>query len=240
MSNHALPIAAQIEAAVSSIPGWSPIDQLLTLFTLGCASAAVPGDILEVGSWCGRSAVALGMAARLNEGTKVHCVDLFPARDDWYRNADGSYSFSVVIDDRKVNAYSEQTVWEEPFKRDIAPIYERYAGTLDAFSEAVRTHDLSDVVFPIKGDLESFALNAPSNLPIRMAFVDGDHSYAAVVNDIDVVERYLLPGGWLCLDDAFSSYAGVNEAIEERILASGKYDFCQQMTRKLFVARRRR
>jgi hypothetical protein len=52
-----------------------------------------------------------------------------------------------------------------------------------------------------------------------------------------MVERFLLPGGWICFDDAFSSYAGVDQAITELVINSGNYQQCQQLTRKLFVAR---
>lgn len=95
MNSKTKPIATQIEEAVKDIPGWSPIDQLLSLFTLALSSSHLQGDILELGSWCGRSAVALGMAARLTGDTKVHCVDLFPEKTDWYQNADGTYSLYV-------------------------------------------------------------------------------------------------------------------------------------------------
>ncbi|MEY4592782.1 MAG: hypothetical protein RIR18_1677, partial [Pseudomonadota bacterium] len=78
MTKITIPIFTQIEEAVKSIPGWSPLDQLMALFTLAYSSSHLPGDILELGSWCGRSAVALGMAAKLTGIGKVHCVDLFP------------------------------------------------------------------------------------------------------------------------------------------------------------------
>lgn len=233
------PIATQIEEAVHNIPGWSPIDQLLTLFTLAYTSANLGGDILELGSWCGRSAVVLGMAARLSGKGSVHCIDLFPEKNDWFRNADGTYSFSVNIDGRLIGAYAEQTVWAEPFERDIAPVYERFSGTAEAFSTSMSSNGLSNLVFPLKGDLASFAKIAPDAFKVRLAFIDGDHSYLAVSNDILCIENYLLHGGWICFDDAFSSYPGVNEAIQKHIIDSGKYECCQQMTRKLFVARRR-
>ena len=231
------PIASQIEQAVQNIPGWSPIDQLLSLFTLAYTSADIAGDILELGSWCGRSAVVLGMAARLTGNTKVHCVDLFPEKKDWFKNPDGTYSFAVNIDGRVVGAYGEQTVWAEPYERDIAPVYERYSGTWEAFNASVAGNDLSKQIIPIKGDLQSFASNAASDCKLRMAFIDGDHSYEAVAKDIEIIERFLVPGGWICFDDAFSSYAGVNEAIEKHIINGGKYCQHQQMTRKFFVAR---
>ncbi|WP_150526419.1 class I SAM-dependent methyltransferase [Roseibium sediminis] len=239
MSETTQPIASQIETAVGSIPGWSPIDQLLTLFTLTFASANIGGDVLELGSWCGRSAVALGMAARLSGNTRVHCIDLFPDKDDWYRNEDGTFSFSVTLAGKKYGAYQDQTVWAEPYHRDIVPVYQRYGGTLDAFKEAMRVNGLSDLVTPYRADMETFAATAPSDLKLRLAFIDGDHNYDAVCNEIRLIERFLLPGGWICFDDAFSSYEGVNRAILSELVESGRYCQFQQMTRKLFVARKR-
>ena len=49
----------------------------------------------------------------------------------------------------------------------------------------------------------------------------------------------LSPGGWLCFDDAFTSYEGVNRAVRERVLQSDAFDLSMQLTRKLFVARKR-
>lgn len=232
------PVTTQIEQAVKIIPGFSPLDQLVSLFTLAYASSNLTGDILELGSWCGRSAVALGLAAKLTGNSKVHCVDLFPEKNDWQKNADGSYSFKVKINGKTYGAYGEQTVWAEPFEKDIAPVYEKFLGALDAFNNSISNNSLSDWVSPFKGDLECFADSAPDGLKLRMAFIDGDHSYAAVAKDIGIVERFLMPDGWICFDDAFSSYSGVNRAIEELIISSGKYSQCQQLTRKLFVARR--
>ena len=73
------PLIKQLEDAVQPIPGWSPIDQLYTLFNLVYLTAGLEGDIVEIGAWCGRSAVALGMAAQLTGDARVHCIDLFPA-----------------------------------------------------------------------------------------------------------------------------------------------------------------
>lgn len=239
MNNTTKPITMQIEEAVKDIPGWSPLDQLLSLFTLAFSSAHLQGDILELGSWCGRSAVALGMAARLTGNAKVHCVDLFPDKNDWYKNADGTYSFAVTMNGRAYGAYQDQTVWAEPFLRDIAPMYERWSGTLDAFNYFVALNELNAHIVPHRSDLETFARKAPVDLCLSLAFIDGDHSFDAVCKDIEIVERFLLPGGWICFDDAFSSYEGVNKAIRVRILESGKYCQHQQLTRKFFAAQRK-
>ena len=105
---------------------------------------------------------------------------------------------------------------------------------------AISANGLTDRVSAHKGDLQSFSAQiGEGGLKLRLAFIDGDHGYAAVAQDIAIVERYLLPGGWICFDDAFSSYAGVNEAIQKHIIDSGCYQCCQQLTRKFFVAQRR-
>jgi predicted O-methyltransferase YrrM len=237
--NQTRPVSALIEEAVKDIPGWSPLDQLLTLFTLAYTSADIHGDVLELGSWCGRSAVALGMAVRLSGKGKVHCVDLFPEKTDWYKNSDGSYSFAVQIGEKLFRAYNEQTVWAEPYERDIAPVYNRFAGTLDAFNQAIKQNNLENWVTSVKGDLDIFSQETPDSFSLRLAFIDGDHSYDAVTNDIKIIEKYLLPGGWICFDDAYSSYDGVSRAITDHIINSSKYDLKQQITRKFFIARRR-
>jgi predicted O-methyltransferase YrrM len=205
---------------------------------LAYSSADLEGDIIEVGSWCGRSAVVLAMAAKLAHKGKVHCIDLFPEKNDWYQNDDGSYSFSVVVQGKSIDAYGEQTVWKEPFERDISPIYEVSSSILDIFIESVKRNNLEEFVSPFRGNFELFSAQADHSLKARMVFIDGDHGYEAVVRDITIAQRYIVPGGWLCFDDAFTSYAGINEAITERIIKSPLYTQCQQLTRKMFVARR--
>lgn len=181
------------------------------MFTLACISSCVQGDILEVGSWCGRSSTALGMAARLSGNSKVHCVDLWPAKEDWYKNEDGSYSFTVTVGDKVYKAYREQTVRAEPFLRDLYPMYERFKGTLDAFNSYATKNGLGDYIVTPRCDLTAFAENAPKGLRLRMAFIDGEHTYEAVCRDIETIERFLVSGGWICLDDAFSSWDGASK-----------------------------
>jgi hypothetical protein len=116
----------RIETLVDGVPGWTPIDQLYTLFLTVFHAADLPGDIIEVGSWCGRSSVVLGAAAKAIGEAKVYCIDLFPEKNDWKQNADGSYSFDVRIGSKTYGGHKQQTVWKEPFEAQIAPVYERH------------------------------------------------------------------------------------------------------------------
>lgn len=230
-------LVTEIEALVHGVPGWSPVDELFTLSLLAYSTAHLPGDIVEVGSWCGRSAIVFGAAARETCG-RVHCVDLFPSRDDWRQNADGTYSFTVDIEGRRHNGYQEQTVWSDPFEAQLKPLYDEHEEIFERFQTNVRARGLEHVVVPHRGTSSTFAASRPTDFRARLIFVDGDHGYQAVLNDIDRLAPFLLPGGWFCFDDAFSSYDGVDRAIADRILENPTYDIKRQMTRKCFIARR--
>ena len=232
------PIVETINEMVSDIPGWSPEDQLYTLYLLGITTAKLGGDILEIGSWCGRSSTVLALAAKNSGIGKIHCVDLFPSLDDWFENQDGTYSFKVRIGERIYGGYSNQTVWKEPYEQQIIPMYERYGSNLQAiFQNTVERKGFSKIITDYKGTTYEFA--SEYNGKLRLAFIDGDHGYRAVCEDIQIVEKCLQPGGWIVFDDAFSVYEGVNQAIIDKIISSGRYELAGQFTRKCFGARRK-
>lgn len=230
-------LIAEIETLVDGVPGWSPIDQLFALSLLAHATSHLPGDLVEVGSWLGRSALVLGAAARDTHGV-VHCIDPFPARDDWRRNGDGSYSCAVEIDGRRHPSYQEQTVWAQAFEQHLAPTYATHASILDAFVENTRRRGLDQVVKPHRGTAATFVEQASSAFQCRVLFLDGDHGYDAVADDIARLSPLLVAGGWICFDDAFSSYEGVDRAIARLVIDNPAYDLTRQLTRKCFAARK--
>lgn len=228
----------RIGSIVSRVPGWSPAEELFSLYHLALLAPGNNPAMLEVGSWCGRSTAALALAMEQRAGS-VDAVDLFPERDDWRRNADGSYSFEVRIGTRHYGAYNEQRVWAEPYERDIVPVYARFAGILEAFTTHLADEGLSHRVSAFRGDLTDFLASGSSRAAYQLVFLDGDHGYEAVCNDIRYSESVLAPGGWLAFDDAFTVYDGVDKAIRDLVIASGRYESGTQLTRKMFAARRR-
>ena len=132
------PIINQIEKIVLDIPGWSPIDQLYSLFLLIYSNAHIDGNIIEIGSWCGRSSSILGLAARLTGVKRILCIDLFPNKNDWICNLDGTYSFKIKVNNNEYSAYIDQTVWKEPFEQSVLPVYEQNENLFDLFSENIK------------------------------------------------------------------------------------------------------
>ena len=229
----------RIEQLVEGVDGWTPIDQLFALYILSIATQEIPGDLVEVGSWCGRSAVVLASAARIAGNAKVHCVDLFPEKSDWSENTDGTYSFQTVIDGQTFGGHQSQTVWKEPFENQILQTYDSNQSIFNRFKEVIRERGMEDIVQPHRGDLSSFLASMGDDFKCRLAFLDGDHGYQEVREDILNIDKYLSPGGWICFDDAFTSYVGVDRAITETLIKSENYEVCEQLTRKLFVIQKK-
>jgi predicted O-methyltransferase YrrM len=227
-------IVTQLEEMVADVPGWSPVDQLYSLFLLAYLSKEVAGDLVEVGAWCGRSSIALGLAAKLSGNSCVYAVDLFPTE-----NEDGTFSLRVKIDGKVFSGYDGHRLWREPYERSVKPLFEKHHGILDIFRETMVRNSLASIVEPVRGMSGELASPRFSGHRFRMAFIDGDHSYEAVCRDIRNVMPRLAPGGWLCFDDAFSSYEGVDRAIRELVISDPGMETPLQLTRKLFVARKR-
>jgi predicted O-methyltransferase YrrM len=229
-------IEATLREVAETVPGWSPFEQLLSLFTLAYHSARL-GDVLEIGSWCGRSMIALGLAAQSAGSARVHCVDAFPERDDWYENADGTFSFQVATATGVVRGHVDQVVWAEPFHRDIVPTYERWGSLWKAFLASRERFGLTDIVTPHRMSSAAFFTGPGRAHRYGLVFIDGEHSYEAVSHDMDAAIERLVDGGTLCMDDAFTSYDGVTSAIRDRIeQRASRLRQPMRVTRKLFAA----
>ena len=230
------PIYDIISKSVKNIPGWCPDDELFALYLLAMSTSRLEGDFLEVGAFCGKSTSALGFAAR-KINSRVYSVDLFPNKEDWFQEEDGTYNFRVVVGD---NSYSlrEYRFWEKPFREIVLPIYEKNGNSLiDFMRRNMEKMNLDDVITTIKGTTKEFSYNFDGKL--KFVFLDGDHSYEGVKEDIYYIEPYLTQGAIIAFDDAFANYSGSDEAIQELIINSNKYEFCHQVTRKCFIARKK-
>lgn len=232
------PKIEQIAKWVEDVPGWTPIDQLYSLYLLARMTSDLSGDLVEVGSWCGRSTVVLSKALEESmapNSTKLHAVDLFPNKEDWYENEAGDFSFRVEVEGKKFGGYQDQTVWREPYMKSIKPVYEKNPNLQAFCQDNLDKYGAAQSVELFKGDVTLFFEKKP-DLRVKFAFLDGDHGYDAVCQDIVKVKQHLVEGAWIVFDDAFSYYDGVDQSINELIINSSEFRHCQQLTRKCFAA----
>ncbi len=84
----------------------------------------------------------------------------------------------------------------------------------DAFSVVLEQQGLAGQVQPLVGN--SHDLAATWNRPIRLLFIDGDHSYEGVRRDFVDWERFVAPGGVVCFHDV-GGWDGVTKFYTEKM-----------------------
>ena len=136
---------------------------------------SISGSCLEIGSYCGKSAVYLGMAVKEN-GQKLYSVDHHKGSE-------------------------EQQPGEEYFDPDLKCKDGDGIDTLPFFLETIEKSKLQSFVIPIVSTSEE----AYEDLDIYfdMIFIDGGHSEEAAQKDYDLWIHRINIGGILAIHDVF-------------------------------------
>jgi hypothetical protein len=72
----------------------------------------------------------------------------------------------------------------------------------------------------------SAELGAKWNRPLRLLWLDGDHTYAGVMQDLELFAPHLVDGGVLLMHDILSAWPGPNRAFIEFVLSSPHFGPC--------------
>jgi MMP 1-O-methyltransferase len=154
--------------------GFMPVGEGTALFEAGLVGGEV-GPLLEIGSYCGKSAVFLGAAAR-DAGTKLYSIDHHRGSEE--HQPGEAYHHPRLVDPRtgRIDTLPE-------FARTI-----RRAG-LEGFVQGIvgRSHEIANVW----------------RQPLGLVFIDGGHSAEAAHGDLDGWVPHVAAGGLLCIHDVF-------------------------------------
>lgn len=176
-----------------SVPGWTSIKKLkLMSHIAGVANYRKDSSILEVGTWAGRTLVALGRSA---PKAKIISVD----------NSVG-YNLSSMEPDQLSS-----------LKGDVAK-FNMYVVPVDQVRrDACRFNNIENVEFYDGRSADFFASNTDT---YDLIFIDGDHGYEGVYEDIENSYKVLRKGGCLCGDD-YAFWPDVKQAVIDFTEANG-------------------
>jgi MMP 1-O-methyltransferase len=190
-----------LRAAALGTIGFMPPEEGDALYEAAVAAArAVPGaPFVEIGSYCGRSTVWLGAAAR-QTGTVVFAVDHHRGSEE------------------------NQAGWEHHDPRLVDPTTGRM-DTLPAFRRAIGDAGLEDAVIAVVGP--SAVIARHWSTPAALVFIDGGHGEQPARDDYAGWTPHVAPGGLLAIHDVFPDPADGGrppfEAIYQPALASGRF-----------------
>jgi MMP 1-O-methyltransferase len=142
----------------------------------GCASAvASAGPMLEVGSYCGKSAIYLGAAARATRST-------------------------VFALDHHRGSEENQAGWEHHDPTLVDP-RTGLMDTLPTFRRTVADAGLEDVVVAVVGDSATVARHWRT--PLALVFIDGGHGEEPAHTDYECWAPWVQADGLLMIHDVF-------------------------------------
>ena len=165
--------ATLLEHARAAI-GFMPDDEGLALHDAGLVGGAV-GPLLEVGTYCGKSAVYLGAAARAAE-TVLFTVDHHHGSEE------------------------NQAGWEHHDECLVDPRTGRM-DTLPWFRRTIEDAGLGDVVVAVVGVSATVAQHWTT--PLGLLFIDGGLAFDLALADYEGWSPRVAPGGLLVFHDVF-------------------------------------
>ena len=189
--------ARLLEVARGAI-GFMPDDEGLALHAAALDGAAA-GPLLEVGTYCGKSAVYLGAAARAG-GTILYTVDHHRGSEE------------------------NQAGWEWHDERLVDPRTGRM-DTLPFFRRTIEDAGLEDVVVAVVGPSTTVAAHWAT--PLGMVFVDGGHAFDVALADYESWSPHIAPGGRLVFHDVFERPEDGGQApyeVWKRAVSSGVFE----------------
>ena len=188
----------QLPINIDSVKGFLHPDEGAALYQYA-VKASAHHAIMEIGSYCGKSSIYLGSAAKLNQGT------LFAV--DHHRGSEE-------------HQLGEEYHDPEVYDADVAMI-----DTFKAFRWAIKEAQLEDTVVPLVAPSTVAARHWHTAL--GMLFIDGGHSMQAALNDYRSWAAHIELGGILAIHDLFPDPAEGGQApitIWRMALASGLFE----------------
>lgn len=164
----------RLRRAARDAIGFMPEEEGLALYEAGLRAAEL-GPFLEIGSYCGKSSIYLGAAAR-ERGTVLYSID-------HHRGSE------------------EQQPGEGHFDERLVDPETGMVDTLPAFRRTIEGAGLDDVVVAIVAR-SSVAAQAWATA-LGLVFIDGGHSLQAAATDYECWAPHAVSGGLLAIHDVF-------------------------------------
>jgi predicted O-methyltransferase YrrM len=161
----------------------------MRFLTLLAACPTAEGEILEIGSFKGKSTVILAKSAALQSGNG------------------------------KVNAVDPMTA---PSETD--PDLRGAASSFADFKKNIERHEVADKIEFHQNF--SFELAKNWNKPLRLLWIDGDHTYRGTKLDFDGFAPFLTDGAIVAIHDVLHEFDGGIRVFMEDVLLSPRFGAC--------------
>jgi len=186
-----------LEHAVAA-KGFMPLDEGEFLYATAVTHLGA-GPALEIGTYCGKSGIYLGAAAR-ETGSTVYTVDHHRGSEE------------------------NQAGWEHHDTSVVDPEF-GLMDTLPTFRKTIARAGLEDEVIAVVGKSTTVAKHWRT--PVALLFIDGGHSEEPAQADYTGFACWVQPGGVLVIHDVFERPEDGGQApfhVWQRAVAGGAFE----------------
>jgi predicted O-methyltransferase YrrM len=201
----AAPMPRDLLRAARAAKGFMPDSEGRALYETalryGSSIGSADRPLLEVGSYCGKSAIYLGAAAR-EAGTGV----------------------KVVTVDHHHGSEENQAGWEYHDPSLVDPLTGRM-DTLPTFRKTISAAGVEEYIVAVVGT--SRTVSAFWRTPLALLFIDGGHAEDLAQADYEQWAPWIAAGGALVIHDVFPDPADGGQApyhVYQRALKSGAFE----------------
>lgn len=197
---------------ISTTKGFLHEDEGRCLYDIALKASRL-GPCLEIGSYCGKSTIYIGIACRMNNSI------LFSI--DHHRGSEEQQPGQPYFD---------------------AALFDPKSGRVDTFYEfrkTIQNAGMEDTVVPLVSRSDVAARCWAT--PLGMVFIDGGHTMEAALNDFIAWSPHIVPEGYLLVHDIFMDPSVGGQAprhIYDLAQSSGQFN-CIYMIGTLGVLQRR-
>jgi hypothetical protein len=191
------------------------------------ARRTLPGDVVELGVFYGRSAYALARLANAHRIGSTLCIDAWGGAPVTDQGA------AAAILNSAYSGYDQESVFEEFLS--LATEVPGMSYIRDDVVRAVSAYRLA---------AQHGQICAPGLQPasvagtIALLHVDANHRYDQVRSDVCAWEPLVRPGGWIILDDYIWAFGDGPKRVGDELLASGRFDCSYTCSDSLFLRKR--
>ena len=197
-TNGGTDLPADLLAHARAAKGFMPEDEGAFLHRTALGHLA-DGPALEIGTYCGKSAIYLGAAARARDST-------------------------VFTLDHHRGSEENQAGWEH-HDADLVDPELGLMDTLPVFRRTVALAGLEDRVVAVVGASTTVATHWRT--PVALLFIDGGHAEVHAQNDYSGFAHWVQPGGVLVIHDVFEKPEDGGQApyhVWQRAVDSGDFE----------------
>lgn len=180
------------------IKGFLDPEEGQRLYALALEVAHRKGPCLEIGSYCGKSAIYLGSACQ-EKGSTLFSID-------HHRGSEEQQPGELYFD-------------PELFNPSLYRV-----DTLTHFRQTLLMAKLDDVVVPLVAS--SVSASRSWDTPLSLVFIDGGHAYDTVLTDYENWSPQILPGGYLVFHDIYPNPDDGGQApyeVYQKAVSSGQF-----------------